>query len=207
MHFDVRCSSHLRIARNFSPVATLSVFSLAPPPSTIAIAIARLRAASGEHPPSSGPLGLHPHRHYVVDVGTYRRSPRSRRSLDKSRSATLVARAAPTQPTILHDHLPTATCPTGLPAPTFASTDFSREIKKWSAHFVILPRHHHPLPLSSQAPPTMSALPSSPLSPVAPLWLLLLDIRRGKSVQFMAHPNLNIVDKTTVQVKFNEEDE
>jgi hypothetical protein len=40
-----------------------------------------------------------------------------------------------------------------------------------------------------------------------PLWLLLLDIRRGKSVQFMAHPNLNIVDKNTVQVEFNEEDE
>jgi hypothetical protein len=35
----------------------------------------------------------------------------------------------------------------------------------------------------------------------------LLDIRRGKSVRFMAPPNLKIVDKTAVQVEFNEKDE
>lgn len=35
----------------------------------------------------------------------------------------------------------------------------------------------------------------------------LLDIRRGKSVRFMAPPNLKLVDKSTVQVEFDEEDE
>ncbi|KAK3162694.1 hypothetical protein QOZ80_1BG0092570 [Eleusine coracana subsp. coracana] len=35
----------------------------------------------------------------------------------------------------------------------------------------------------------------------------LLDIRRGKSLRFMPSPNLKIVDKTAVQVEFNEEDE
>ncbi|TVU36223.1 hypothetical protein EJB05_18148 [Eragrostis curvula] len=35
----------------------------------------------------------------------------------------------------------------------------------------------------------------------------LLDIRRGKSVQFMAPPNLKIVDKSAVQVEFEEGDE
>jgi hypothetical protein len=39
------------------------------------------------------------------------------------------------------------------------------------------------------------------------MWLLLLDIRQGKSVQFMAPPNLNIVDKTVMRVEFHEEDE
>ncbi|CAD6235529.1 unnamed protein product [Miscanthus lutarioriparius] len=33
----------------------------------------------------------------------------------------------------------------------------------------------------------------------------LLDIRRGKSVRFMAPPNLKLVDKSTVQVEFDEE--
>ncbi|CAD6228829.1 unnamed protein product [Miscanthus lutarioriparius] len=35
----------------------------------------------------------------------------------------------------------------------------------------------------------------------------LLDIRRGKSVRFMAPPNLKLVDKSTVQVEFDEEDD
>uniref|UniRef100_A0A0E0JS08 Rhodanese domain-containing protein n=1 Tax=Oryza punctata TaxID=4537 RepID=A0A0E0JS08_ORYPU len=35
----------------------------------------------------------------------------------------------------------------------------------------------------------------------------LLDIRRGKSVRFMASPNLRLVDKSAVQVEFDEEDE
>lgn len=35
----------------------------------------------------------------------------------------------------------------------------------------------------------------------------LLDIRRGKSVRFMAPPNLKLIDKSTVQVEFDEEDE
>ncbi|KAL6840061.1 hypothetical protein ACP4OV_029871 [Aristida adscensionis] len=35
----------------------------------------------------------------------------------------------------------------------------------------------------------------------------LLDIRRGKSVRFMAPPNLTLVGKSAVQVEFNEEDE
>ncbi|KAJ1286582.1 hypothetical protein BS78_03G363600 [Paspalum vaginatum] len=35
----------------------------------------------------------------------------------------------------------------------------------------------------------------------------LLDIRRGKSVRFMATPNLKLVDKSAVQVEFDEEDE
>uniref|UniRef100_A0ACD5XCM1 Uncharacterized protein n=1 Tax=Avena sativa TaxID=4498 RepID=A0ACD5XCM1_AVESA len=35
----------------------------------------------------------------------------------------------------------------------------------------------------------------------------LLDIRRGKSVQFMPPPNLRLVEKNAVQVEFNEEDE
>uniref|UniRef100_A0A804QWV5 Rhodanese domain-containing protein n=1 Tax=Zea mays TaxID=4577 RepID=A0A804QWV5_MAIZE len=35
----------------------------------------------------------------------------------------------------------------------------------------------------------------------------LLDIRRGKSVRFMAPPKLKLIDKSTVQVEFDEEDE
>ena len=35
----------------------------------------------------------------------------------------------------------------------------------------------------------------------------LLDIRRGKSVQFMPPPNLRLVEKNAVQVEFDEEDE
>ncbi|KAL5227197.1 hypothetical protein ABZP36_015462 [Zizania latifolia] len=35
----------------------------------------------------------------------------------------------------------------------------------------------------------------------------LLDIRRGKSVRFMASPNLRLIEKSTVQVEFDEEDE
>ena len=35
----------------------------------------------------------------------------------------------------------------------------------------------------------------------------LLDIRRGKSVRFMAPPNLKLVEKSAVQVEFDEEDE
>ncbi|RLN04588.1 hypothetical protein C2845_PM13G15810 [Panicum miliaceum] len=35
----------------------------------------------------------------------------------------------------------------------------------------------------------------------------LLDIRRGKSVRFMPPPNLKLVDKSAVQVEFDEEDE
>ncbi|KAF8642748.1 hypothetical protein HU200_067129 [Digitaria exilis] len=35
----------------------------------------------------------------------------------------------------------------------------------------------------------------------------LLDIRQGKSVRFMAPPNLKLVDKSAVQVEFDEEDE
>uniref|UniRef100_A0A0D9YIG4 Rhodanese domain-containing protein n=1 Tax=Oryza glumipatula TaxID=40148 RepID=A0A0D9YIG4_9ORYZ len=35
----------------------------------------------------------------------------------------------------------------------------------------------------------------------------LLDIRRGKSVRFMASPNLRLVEKSAVQVEFDEEDE
>jgi hypothetical protein len=35
----------------------------------------------------------------------------------------------------------------------------------------------------------------------------LLDIRRGKSVQFMPPPNLKLVEKNAVQVEFDEEDE
>ncbi|KAL6614030.1 hypothetical protein ACP70R_036300 [Stipagrostis hirtigluma subsp. patula] len=35
----------------------------------------------------------------------------------------------------------------------------------------------------------------------------LLDIRRGKSVRFMAPPNLRLVDKSTVHVEFDEQDE
>lgn len=35
----------------------------------------------------------------------------------------------------------------------------------------------------------------------------LLDIRRAKSVRFMAPPNLKLVEKSTVQIEFDEEDE
>uniref|UniRef100_J3L6M0 Rhodanese domain-containing protein n=1 Tax=Oryza brachyantha TaxID=4533 RepID=J3L6M0_ORYBR len=35
----------------------------------------------------------------------------------------------------------------------------------------------------------------------------LLDIRRGKSVRFMASPNLRLVEKSAVQVEFDEDDE
>lgn len=35
----------------------------------------------------------------------------------------------------------------------------------------------------------------------------LLDIRRGNSVRFMAPPNLRLVEKSAVQVEFDEEDE
>ncbi|KQK10977.1 rhodanese-like domain-containing protein 4A, chloroplastic [Brachypodium distachyon] len=35
----------------------------------------------------------------------------------------------------------------------------------------------------------------------------LLDIRRGKSVQFMPSPNLRLIEKNAVQVEFDEEDE
>jgi hypothetical protein len=57
-----------------------------------------------------------------------------------------------------------------------------------------------------QEEPVKSAIDAFRKLRDVPEALLLLDIRQRKSVRFLASPNLKIVDKTVVQVVFDEED-